>query len=124
MIIFLGLMLPRMIEGTLEPHHLQAFGGYIVLIVILGLIPFSSRLEVGPEYVKTYFFWFQTSHIRPSDIIVIEYGKLMRFGGLGFGKGIKAWVKTKNDGKRYFDVGENFYGKEAIAHVRKVLEQK
>jgi hypothetical protein len=45
----------------------------------------------------------------------------MRFGGLGYGKGLKGWEKTKF-GRKYFSLGEQFYGAEAIADARRALQ--
>lgn len=124
LLVFLGLTLPRLIEGTFESHHIKGLLGFYAIISILALVPFVSKLKVWEDHVETYFLGFRTSNIHSSDILVIEYGNLMRFGGLGYGKGIKVWAKTKSGRKRYFDVGENMYGKEAIAHAKRVLESK
>ena len=93
-----------------------------MIIFVLALVPFLSKLEVGKDYVRAYFLGIPMNHIRSSELLSIDYGNLMRFGGLGYGKGLKIWIQTKAGAKKYYDIGENFYGKEAIAHARRVLE--
>jgi hypothetical protein len=124
LIVFLGLTLPALIDGTLQMHQIEALVGFYVWIILLSLFPFFSWVEVGKDYVKTYLFGLRTSYIDASDVLVLEYGNLMRFGGLGYGRGVKLWAKTKSGGKRYFSPGENIYGKEAVAHVKRVLESR
>ena len=80
------------------------------------------KLEVGTDYIKSYFLGLCIRKLRASDIRTLEYGNLMRWGDAGYGKGLKGWEKTKNGGVKYFSMGENFYGKEAIEHVRRVLK--
>jgi hypothetical protein len=45
----------------------------------------------------------------------------MQWGGLGYGKGLKGWEKTRR-GRRYFSIAEAPYGKQAIEHAKHVLE--
>lgn len=123
LIVFFGLTLPRLLEGSLETRHIQALGGFYLMTLIFGLAPFLSKLEVGKDYVRAFPFGFPGNYIRASEIIVLEYGNLMRFGGLGYGKGLKIWVQTKSGSRKYYDIGELFYGKEAVDHVRRVLER-
>lgn len=124
LIIFLGLTLPPLIAGTLDDHQLKGLAVFYLFIFLLALFPFLSWVEIGKDYVKTYLFGLRTSHIFASDVLVLEYGSLMRLGGLGYGKGVKLWAKTKSGGKRYFSLGENIYGKDAIEHVRRALDPK
>lgn len=124
LIVFFGLTLPRLIDGTLDSQRIQGLALFYLLILILFLAPFLSRLEIGKDYIKTFLLGIPLSKIAASDVLSIDYGNLMRFGGLGYGKGIKIWVKKKNGGKQYYDLGEKFYGKEAIAHAKRVLESK
>lgn len=116
------LTLVTLTEGqAAESHEWIGLGGFWIICVLIIVVPFTSKLEVGNDFVRTYIFGIRTSNIQPSDVLVLDYGNLMRFGGLGYGKGIKAWIKTKSGGKRYYDIGEKFYGKEAIEHVKRVL---
>lgn len=124
MVIFLGLTLPHLIAGTLNARQAQGLAVFYLLIAIFTLFPFVSWIEIGKDYVKTYFFGLRTSYIQASDVLVLEYGNLMRFGGLGYGKGVKLWAQTKSGGKRYFSLGENIYGGDAVSLLRKVLDPK
>lgn len=90
-----------------------------LLAMVITLAPFVFKLEVGVNYVKTYFFGFPIRTVEVSNVQVLEYGNLFR-GGLGFGKGLKMWIKTGR-GRKYFSIGEKAYGKEAITHIREVL---
>lgn len=124
-IIFFGLTLPLLVEGAqVETKKLIALGGFWVMGVILTLIPLALRLEIGNDSVKFYFLHFCYRNLHNSDIQVLEYGNLMRAGGLGYGKGLKGWEKTSHGGNKYFSIGEQLYGKEALAHAKGVLEIK
>lgn len=92
------------------------FIGILVMVVFL-----FSKIEVGEDYIHPYFFGFSKRKIYRKDIEVIEYGNLFR-GGLGVGKGLKMWIKKSDNSLTYRSIGEKAYGKEAIAHIRKVLE--
>ena len=101
LIVFFGLTLPRLLDGSLEIRHIQALGGFYLIILIFTLAFFLSKLEVGKDYVRAHLLGFPGNYIRASEVIVLEYGNLMRFGGLGYGKGIKIWVQTRSGGKKY-----------------------
>ena len=93
------------------------------LFGILALLFLSgSSMEVGTDYVRPYFFGYPRKKIEASNIEVLEYGNLFR-GGLGVGKGLKMWVKTSK-GRKALTIGEKAYGKEAIQHIKSVLESK
>ncbi|MBI2120797.1 MAG: hypothetical protein HYT94_04205 [Parcubacteria group bacterium] len=121
--IFFGLTLPLIIKGeTVGTQKLMGLAGFWLFGIILTVVPLGARLEVGEDYIKTYLFGFTTTHkIYRSDIQVLEYGNLFRFGGLGYGKGIKFRALINGKSKAY-SIGEYLYGKEAIAHAKRVLE--
>ncbi len=124
-LVFLGFILPLLIEGG--PIEARKVVGIIILGsvgIVLMIAPLGSRLEIGEDYVRTYFFGFTTTpKIYRSNIRVLEYGNIIHFGGLNYGKGLKGWEMV-NGKRKYFSIGENIYGKEAISHARRVLEQK
>lgn len=91
--------------------------GILVLVFLSG-----AKMEVGEDYVRPYFFGFPRKRIESSQVEVLEYGNLFR-GGLGVGKGLKMWVKTPN-GRKALTIGEKAYGKDAIEHMKHVLESK
>ena len=121
-IVFFGLTLPRLIEGTLETRHLQGLAGFYLLILAIGITPFFAKLEVGKDFVKSYCFGFCTTNIERSKVIVSEYGNLMRFGGLGFGKGLKIVTEGNDGSRKYYSIAESNCGVEAVNHARRVLE--
>jgi hypothetical protein len=79
-------------------------------------------LRVEKDHVRSYLLHFRLSDVDSSNVQAVEYGNLYR-GGLGFGKGLnyRALVKGKS---RAYSIGEKFYGKEAIAHAKGVLESR
>src|SRR5215471_6286939 len=91
-VIFFGLTLPLIVEGSpVEIEKLLGLVGFWLLGIILTLIPFLFKLEVGRDYVKSYFLGFCIRDVRASNVQALEYGNLMRVGGLGYGKGLKGW---------------------------------
>lgn len=102
-----------------QPNEWIGIGIFWVLSLLVVLIPFGFKLEVGNDYVKSYFFGILIKTLKSSDITVVKYDNLFR-GGLGFGKGLH--VRTKTGLNKIFSFGENLYGKEAIDHVQRVLE--
>ena len=82
------------------------------------------KLEVGVDYIKSYFVGLCIRTLHASDIQALEYGNLMRWGSAGYGKGLKGWEKIRDGRITYFTLGENFYGEETIEHVRQVLDPK
>lgn len=124
LLVFLGLTLPRLIEGTLETRHMQGLAVFYLVIFVLGITPFFAKLVVGKDYVKSYYFGLCTANIRASEILVVEYGRLMRFGGLGFGNGLKIATGTQGGRTKYYSIGESLFGADAIKHARQVLEKK
>jgi hypothetical protein len=122
-IVFFGLTLPLIVAGVpVEKGKLIGLSGFWILGIIMILIPLTARLEVGGDCVKMYFLGFKTRTLKATNIEVLEYSNLFR-GGLGAGKAIKGWEKT-GSGHKYFSIGEGYYGKEAIAHAKKVLDPK
>src|SRR5262249_38358835 len=89
--------------------------------VVLGVIPFGAKLEIGDDYVKSYLFGFCLRNLRAQNIERVVYTNLF-LGGLGQGKGLKGWEKLSSGRKKYFSLGDQIYGKEAIAHAKRVLE--
>lgn len=107
--------------GSAEKNEWIGLIGFWVLSCIIAFAPLGSRLEVGKDYIKNYFFGFCTSTIKQEDVMVINYGNLFR-GGLGYGKGLN--IRVKNGFGKNHSIGEKLYGKEAIEHVRRILENK
>jgi hypothetical protein len=122
-LIFLGFTLPAIIVGELPlQRELIGQGIFYLCGIVLLIAPLGSRLEVGKDYVKWRFFSVCTGSLRASDIEEIHYTKIIRWGVVGMGNGLAGWVKTKH-GQRYFSFSETGYGKEAIMHAKRVLEQ-
>jgi hypothetical protein len=109
--------------GKIPSHEIKGLVGFWVLTLLLTFVPLVLKIGVGDDYVKHYFLGFLTRNLKKSDVEVLEYGNLLRAGGLGFGKGLKAWERRKN-GLKYYSVGENAFGKEAIEHIRRVLSKE
>ena len=123
-ILFFGLTLPLIIEGSaVEERKLLGLGIFWIVGILLTVVPLGANLEVGEDYVKTYLFGFTTTpKIRASDVQVLVHGNLFH-GGLGFGKGIN--FRALRDGRsKAFSISEAIYGKEALAHAKRVLERK
>ncbi|MBI2120798.1 MAG: hypothetical protein HYT94_04210 [Parcubacteria group bacterium] len=119
---FFGFTLPLLIAGDpVEPRKLVGLLGFWVTGIILTILPLTFKLEIGNGYVRFYAVGLCYRNLHSTDIQVLEYGNLMRAGGLGYGKGLKGWEKRKY-GSKYFSIGEKLYGKEAIQHAKRVLE--
>ena len=121
-IAFLGLTLPLIVEGSPVPlGKLLGLSGFWLLGTVLTLIPFTFKLEIGPDFIKSYFFGFCIRELHAANIIALEYGNIVRFGAVNYGKGLKGLEIAKDGGRKYFSMGENFYGKEAIGEARRAL---
>ena len=123
-LVFLGFTLPLLIAGNpIETGKLWGLIGFWIIGVILTVLPLGAKLEVGSNYIKTYLFGFTTTEkVFSSDVKELIYGNIFG-GGFGFGKGII--FRTLVDGKKKaYNISEANYGKEAVAHARRVLEQK
>ena len=103
-------------------NEISGLAGFWVLGTVLALIPFAPRLEITETNVSSYFLRFCVTNLHASYVLVLEYGTLMR-GGLGVGKGLKIWAMS-NGRRKYYSIGEKLYGKEAIAHAKRVLESQ
>lgn len=122
-IVFFGLTLPLIVEGApVGAGKLLGLIGFWVMGIILTLIPLAFKLEVGETYVRTYFFYFRILNLLPSNIEAMEYDNLFH-GGLGVGKGLNIRINLNGKSKNT-SIGENIYGKEAIMHAKRVLEQR
>lgn len=110
-------------EGSaVNPNEWFGVFGFWAIGIILILVPMGSRLEVGKDYVKSSLFGFKVLSISSEDVVSIKYGNLFR-GGLGYGKGLN--VTFLKDGQsKSTSFGEKFWGKEAIQHTQRVLENK
>lgn len=95
--------------------------GFWALSVVLVLIPFGSKLEIGINYIKNYFLGFCTSTIKQENVVAMNYGNLFR-GGLGYGKGLN--IRVQKGFSKHYSIGEKLWGKEVIAHAQRVLENK
>lgn len=131
-ILFFGLTLPLIIEGASVPMgQLLGLAGFWLIGIAVTVVPLGFKLEVGDDYIKTYFAVFMIKEISSSDVENIKYENITAWG-IPVGKGIKIWIRdTSRSGfsikpKWAFDasIGESVYGKEAIAHARRVLESK
>lgn len=121
-VIFFGLTLPIIIEGAPIPNQkLLALIGYWLFGIAITVYPLGFKLEVADDYVKAYLFGITVSNVRSSDIQNVTYGNLF-FGSLG-GKGLTYRALVNGKSKTY-TVGEIIYGKDAIAHAKRVLEQE
>lgn len=124
-LIFFGLTLPLLVDRVpAEKGKIIGLTVFWLIGIGLTLLPFAFKLEVGNDFVRTSFFGFKVRELHSKDIQVLEYGNILRLGGLGAGRGLKGWEGTKRGGSRYFSLGEAAYGKEAISHAKRVLEQK
>jgi len=120
--LILLLALSTLTQGTpIRTGQWVGLGGFVLMGIALTVLPLGFRLEIGEDYVKSYFLGFCVRDIHASTIQSVKYGNLFGFGGLGAGKGLRIWERTKS-GKRYTSIGESAYGKEAIEHARRVLE--
>ncbi len=121
LIIFLGLTLPVIVENIpLDDNKLFGLIGFWIIGIIITVVPFSFKLEVGEDYIKSFFLGFCIRNLKSSNVTLVEYGNLFR-GGLGYGKGLKGWENV-NGRNKYFSYGEKFWGKEAIGDIKQVLE--
>lgn len=106
-------------------NELEALVGFWIFFIVLVVIPFLIKLEIGPDYVKSYLCGLCLRTIQSSRVQVASYGDLFR-GGLGIGKGLKGWELVHPERKlfrnKYFSIGEQLYGKEALVHAKRVLE--
>ena len=120
LVIPLLLIIPILNSEVPIESRFIGFGIFLLITLAIVFVPLGSRLEVGNNFIRTSLFGFRLLELHPSNIQAITYGNLFR-GGLGFGKGlnIRAVVNGKN---KATSIGEKFYGKEAIAHARRVLE--
>jgi hypothetical protein len=116
------LTLPHLASGMIESHELQGLAGFWAPGILLAVAPFGFRLEVEKDHVRSYFLHFRLSDVDSLHVQVVAYGNLFR-GGLGFGKGLRYRARVNGKSKAY-SIGENFYGKEAIAHAKRVLESQ
>ncbi len=123
-LVFFGLTLPLIFEGRpVETIKLLGLSSFWFIGIILTVVPLGARLEIGEGYIKTYLFGFTTTpKIRRSDIQVMVYRNVF-YGGLGYGKGINFRALIGGRSKAY-SIAEAIYGKEAIAHARRVLEKR
>ena len=76
---------------------MERLAGFWTFEDILTAIPFMFKLEVGDNYIKSYFLGFCIRTLHASDIQALEYGNLMRWGSAGYGKGLKGWEKDETD---------------------------
>jgi len=123
-LVFLLSTLPVLVsEAPVSQGKLRGLLVFWLVGIALSISPLLFKLEVGADYIKTYFLNFNIRTIHSSNVLVIEYGNLLKAGGLGIGKGLKVWEKSSK-GRKYFSIGENMYGKEAITRAKKALESK
>lgn len=115
------LLIPLFESESIEGKKLFGYGILSLTAVILAATPLAIKLEITKDSVRSYFFGFCVKELRPSNIQSITYGNLFR-GGLGFGKGLIIYANVKGKSTR-FSMGEMLYGKKAIQHAKRVLEQ-
>jgi hypothetical protein len=121
-LVFFLLTLPHLVSGIIEKHELQGLVGFWLMAVGLAAAPFGFRLEVGDDYVESYFLGFSLGATRASDVEIVNYGNLFT-GGLGFGKGLRYRARV-NGRSKWYSIGERFWGKQAFSHARHVLESQ
>ena len=107
-------------EVSLEGRFV-GFALFLLITLMIILIPLGARLEVGGDFVRTRIFGLLLLELHPSDVQAITYGNLFR-GGLGYGKGLNILAVVNGKGRRT-SIGERLYGKAAVAHAKRVLEQ-
>jgi hypothetical protein len=121
-IILFGLTLPVTFnDSPTEARRLVGLAGFWLIGILVSVIPLGFTLEVGQDYVKTMFLKRCLRTLRSSNIERFAYRNLFR-GGLGFGKGLVGWEKLADGRRKYFSIGEQAYGKEAIVQAKRVLE--
>lgn len=122
LVIPLLLIIPLINSDVSSMGRITGFGLFMLITCAILFLPFVVKLEVGDGYIKSYLFGFLTLVILSKDVLSIKYGNLFR-GGLGHGKGLN--ILFLKDGKnRSTSLGEKLWGKEAIAHIRRVLGDK
>lgn len=121
LVLIVLLALSTLTQGTpIRTGQWVGLGGFLLMSIALTVLPLGFKLEIGGNYVKSYFLGFCVRYIHASNIQSMSYGNLFGFGGFGAGKGLRIWERTRN-GRRYVSIGESAYGKEAIEHARRVL---
>ncbi len=115
------LLVPLLESGTpIDSGKLFGFMILSLLALFLVLLPIPARLKINNDTVKSFFLGFCLMELKASSIQLVQYGNLFH-GGLGIGKGLKIRAIVNGKSKGY-TIGEKFYGKEAIAHAKRVLE--
>jgi amino acid permease len=122
-IILIALSISLIGEGSIERTKFLGLIGFWIIAIVLTLAPFGFKLEVGEDYVKTFFLGFCLRYLKRENIEIIECGNLMRGGGLGYGKGLKGWERTKRGNRKYFSIGEDAYGKGAMKGIARALSK-
>ena len=118
-IVFFGLTLPLIIESApVEKTKLLGLAGLWLISIAATVYPLGFRMEVGNDYVKGSLFGLTISNVKSVDVQAVVYENLF-FGNFG-GKGLTYHTLINGRIKTY-TVGEIIYGKEAIAHARRVL---
>lgn len=119
--VLLAFAFPLAIQdGPVSKNELFGVTLFLIVSIVLAIVPLGGKLEVGKDYIKSSFFGLKADEVRANDVEKIVYGNVIA-GGLGFGKGIKFWV-SKDGKKRLHSLSEMTYGKEAIMHIKQVLE--
>jgi hypothetical protein len=109
-IVFFGLTLPLIVEGTAVPTgQLYGLVGFWIIGIVLTIAPLCFKMEIDNESVRSFFLGLLIRDLHSSNIQSIEYTNLTGWGVLSFGKGLKGWEKTRG-GSKYFSIGENAYG--------------
>ena len=120
-IIFFGLTLPLLVAGLpVENGKILALIGFWLVGIACTILPLGFRLEVGADYVKSYFLGILISNTHSSNVLAVAHGNLF-LGRLG-GEGL-IYRTLINGRSKTYSIGEIIYGKEAIAHAGRVLGQ-
>jgi len=108
--------------GEVPVNEIKGLIGFWALFIVLVIFPLAGKIEVGDNFIQHYFFGFSKRKIFNHEVNSIQYQNVL-FGGLGFGKGLKFYVKR---GKKGFlhSIPEKMYGKEAIEHIQRVLSKE
>lgn len=118
------LLIPLFINGeSLKENELFAVIGAVVLVFLIVVATLGWKIKVSSNEAKNYFFGFLITTMNRSNVKSVAYKNLFR-GGLGVGKGLIIQLTTDKGRIKTISIGEKLYGKDAIEHIRNVLDDK
>ena len=97
-----------------------------ILFLAFISIPAFFRLKVGESEISIDFMGFNLHKIDSLHIQKINYGGMQLWGSLYgrgpiHGKGLAVLMTTRDGSTKIVGISEKMYGKEAIAHIQKVV---